>query len=334
MALLESQKFYKDVDANKLAPIVLIFGDEPYLIHSSVEYLKARYVDLNSADFNFNQYYAADTEPTVIREVVETLPVFCEKRVVIIRNVQDFKESEWKELELLFTQPVDSTLLVLVGDKIDKRKKNYKNLIDAFSALECKKPYDNEIPRWINSFAQQYKIKLTTAAVHRLHRLVGNNLTELYAQMEKLFNYVGEGGTLDVSEVNFVVSNSKEDSIFDFTKAIGQRDRVQALEKIINLLDQGQSEVGIITMLSRHVHTLMTVRGGLDQGFGGTKLANLAKVSPYFIDEYIAQAKKWTLTQLEDSLVLLHETDKALKSSSQNSHIWLQNLVLKACELK
>lgn len=333
MAIIDQNKFYKDLEAGNVTPVYFIFGDEPFLIDQCVNRFKYGLLDENSFDFNYSLFYAGDADIQSIKDTVETLPVFAQRRVVILKNSHELKDSEWNELEPLFKNPVDSTVFVLFADKIDKRKKQFKNIIDTSSAIEFKKPYDNEIPRWINYYAQAYELKLTQAAVHRLHRLVGNNLSEIYAQLEKIKIYLDGGQNVDVEHVNAVVSNSREENVFDFTKAVGQKDRVRALEQIVNLLDQGQSEIGIVNLLARHMRILLTVRTGMDQGIGGAKLANIANVSPYFIDEYCAQAKGWPVRKLEDSLVLLGETDKALKSSPLSSHIWLENLVLKSCSM-
>lgn len=333
MAIIDQNKFYKDLETGNVSPVYFIFGDEPFLIDQCVNRFKYGLLDENSFDFNYSLFYASDSDVQSIKDTVETLPVFAQRRVVILKNSQELKESEWNELEPLFKNPVESTVFVLFADKIDKRKKHFKNIIETASSLEFKKPYDNEIPRWINYYAGQNELKLTQAAVHRLHRLVGNNLTEIYAQLEKIKVYLDGGNSVDVEQVNAVVSNSREESIFDFTKAVGQKDRVRALEQIVNLLDQGQNEIGIVNLLARHMRILLTVRTGMDQGIGGTKLANLANVSPYFIDEYCMQAKGWPVRKLEDSLVLLGETDKALKSSPLSSHIWLENMVLKSCSM-
>lgn len=338
MAIIDQNKFYKDLETGHVSPVYFIFGDEPFLIDQCVNRFKYGLLEENSLDFNFSLFYASDADVQNIKETVETLPVFCQRRVVILKNAQELKDAEWIELEPLFKKPVDSTVFVLFADKIDKRKKHFKNLMEAASSIEFKKPYDNEIPRWINYYASQCGLKLTQAAIHRLHRLVGNNLSEIYSQLEKIKSYLdggplNSGTNVDVEHVNAVVSNSREENVFDFTKAIGQKDRVRALEQIVNLLDQGQSEIGIVSLLARHMRILLTVRSGLDQGIGGAKLAHMANVSPYFIEEYSAQAKIWPLRKLEDSLVLLNETDKALKSSPLSSHIWLENLVLKSCAM-
>ncbi|MBC7456675.1 MAG: DNA polymerase III subunit delta, partial [Bdellovibrionaceae bacterium] len=195
------------------------------------------------------------------------------------------------------------------------------------------KPYDNQVPQWINYLAQNYELKFSQDAIHRLHRLVGNNLSELNNQIEKIKNYVGDRSVVDVADVNSVVSNSREESVFDFTKAIGKKDRISALEQLVQLIDQGQNEIGIVALLARHMRILLTVRSGLDQGIGGAKLASVAQVPAYFIEGYCDQARHWPVRKIEEALVVLSDTDKALKSSPISSHIWLENMVLKSCSL-
>jgi DNA polymerase-3 subunit delta len=176
-------------------------------------------------------------------------------------------------------------------------------------------------------------LKITNDAIHRLYRLVGNNLSELENQIFKIQDYIGAKQVIEVDDVNSVVSFSREESVFDFTKAIGQKDRVKALEQLVSLMDQGQSEAGIIALLARHMRVLLTVRAGMDQGIGGAKLASLAQIPSYFIESYCDQARVWSPRKIEEALIVLHETDKALKSSPLSSHIWLENMVLKSCSL-
>lgn len=333
MAIVDSQLIYKDLDSKKLKPIYFFFGEEPFLLNQLPERFKIALLDENTYDFNFSLFYAADADVNVIKDTIETLPVMANSRLVIIKNVNEFKDSEWADLHELFSKPVESTVLVMLADKVDKRKKGMKFLMDNAVCSEFKKPYDNQVPQWINFLANNYSLKLSQEATHRLHRLVGNNLSELNNQIEKIKNFVGEKTVIDVTDVNSVVSNSREESVFDFTKAIGKKDRVSALEQLVQLIDQGQNEIGIVTLLARHMRILLTVRSGLDQGIGGAKLASMAQVPAYFIEGYCDQARLWPVKKIEDALVVLGDTDRALKSSPISSHIWLENMVLKSCSL-
>ncbi len=333
MAVLDQQKLYKELDAKKFHAIYFLFGDEPYLLNQCVDRFKFAVLDENTMDFNYALFYAGDIDITTVKDTVETLPVFTSHRLIILKNAHELKETELNQLEPILENPVESSVLVIFAEKVDKRKKAIKILFEKAQCVEFKKPYENQIPQWISHLCQNFDLKISNEAIHRLHRLVGNNLTELNNQIAKIQAYLGEKKNIDVSDVNSVVSFSREESIFDFTKAIGQKDRVKALEQLVALLDQGQNEVGIINLLARHVRLLITVRSGLDQGLGGAKLASVAQVPSYFIESYCDQAKRWPCRKLEEALVVLQETDRALKSSPVSSHIWLENMVLKSCSL-
>ncbi len=333
MAVIDQQKLYKDLESKNFQSIYFLFGDEPYLLNQCVDRFKYAVLDENTFDFNYSLFYSSDADITTVKDTVETLPVFTSHRLIILKNAHELKDSELIQLEPILENPVDSSVFVIFAEKVDKRKKAIKILLDKAVCVEFKKPYDNQVPQWISHLAQNLGMKITTDAIHRLHRLVGNNLSELDNQLQKIQQFLGVKTAIELADVNAVVSFSREENIFDFTRAIGQKDRVKALEQLVSLLDQGQNEVGIVHLLSRHIRMLLTVRSGMDQGLGGAKLASLAQVPSYFIESYCDQARLWPIRKLEDALVVLHETDKALKSSPVSSHIWLENMVLKSCSL-
>lgn len=333
MAVFDPPKLYKDLETQKFHPIYFLFGDEPYLLNQCVRRFKYSVLDESTMDFNFSLFYAADAEVETIKDAVETLPVFTSQRLVILKNAHELKDAELLQLEPLLENPVPSTVFVILADKIDKRKRAIKLLLDHAFCVEFKKPYENQVPQWIMHLAQNVGLKITNDAIHRLYRLVGNNLSELENQIFKIQDYIGTKLTIEIGDVNAVVCFSREESVFDFTKAIGQKDRVKALEQLVSLMDQGQSEAGIVALLARHMRVLLTVRAGMDQGIGGAKLASLAQIPSYFIESYCDQARFWAPRKIEEALTVLHETDKALKSSPLSSHIWLENMVLKSCSL-
>jgi DNA polymerase-3 subunit delta len=331
MPTIEAKQFYAEVDEGRCAPLYFLFGDEPYLLNQSVGRLKNTVVNEATADFNLNVYYAADSEVSVIRDSVEMLAMMAPRRLVIVKEAQDLTDKEWSSLESLFEKPVESTVFVLTASRIDRRKKSVKMLLEKAHAVEFKRPYDNQIPTWINYIAGTHEVEISEEAIHLLHKLVGSHLQEIDSEVRKLKDFLGERKRIEVSDVSQVVSHVREESVFDLTRAIGENDRVKALEYLVHLMDQGQNEVGIITMIARHVRLLLKVKKGQEQGLYGAKLAQTVQVPPYFLNEYIEQGKAWNPKRLEDMLMLLDDTDKALKSSPLSSHIWLENLILKGC---
>lgn len=331
MAVIDAQKFYRDLEKGQLAPLYFLFGEEPYLLNQSVDRFKFAVLNEGAIDFNYSLFYASDADVGVVRDAVETLPMMAARRLVILKESQELTDKEWAELEPLIENAVDSTVFVLLASRVDKRKKFIRSLLDKAECVEFKKPYENQIPSWINYIAQSLGLTISNEAIHLLHKLAGHHLTEIEGELKKLGEYVEGQRRIEVADVAAVVSRSKEENVFDFTKAIGENDRVKALEHLVHLLDQGQNEIGIISLVARHVRILLTVKKGMDEGLQGAKLAHYAQVPPYFLETYTDQSRRWTAKKLEQTLVVLSETDKALKSSPLSSHIWLENMVLKTC---
>lgn len=131
---LEPQQLYsqieKSLESQTFHPLYFFFGEEPYLINQAVNYIKVCALHGGAADFNYSSYYASDADVLQVRDEVETLPMMAPRRLVILREVQDLTDKEWAELEPLFETPVESTVFVLVGSKIDKRKKFFKHLYE------------------------------------------------------------------------------------------------------------------------------------------------------------------------------------------------------------
>lgn len=331
MPLIDSQKFYREIDSGKIAPFYFIFGEENYLIQQCIDRIKYHTLVPGMEDFNFTQFYAHDAEIHKILDEVDTLPMMVERRLVIVKEAQDFNDKEWAEIEKKCVHPVESTVFVLVAGKIDKRKKYFREIFEQSQAIEIRKPFDNQIPTWINYIAKQLELHMTHDAILTLHRLVGNQLTDIEIELKKLGEYVNWSRKIEMADVTNVIQRSKEENVFDFTKAIGQNDRVKALEHLVHLIDQGQSETGIVALVARHLRILLLVTKGLSEGLGGQKLAHFAQVSPYFLDNYVEQARSWNQKRLEIALASLSEVDRQLKSSSLEGRYWLEDFVLKNC---
>lgn len=331
MPLIDSQKFYREIDSGKVAPFYFVFGEENYLIQQCLDRIKYHVLVPGMEDFNYTQFYAHDAEIHRILDEVDTLPMMAERRLVVVKESQDLTDKEWVEIEKKCINPVESSVFVLIAGKIDKRKKHFKLIFENAQTIEIRKPFENQIPTWINYIAKQLDLQITYDAILTLHRLVGNQLTDIEIELKKLGEYVNWSRKIEVNDVTSVIHRSKEENVFDFTKAIGQNDRVKAIEHLVHLIDQGQNETGIVSLVARHLRILLLVTKGLSEGLGGQKLAHFAQVSPYFLENYVEQARSWTQERLEAALSSLSDVDRKLKSSSIDGRYWLEDFVLKNC---
>ncbi len=324
----------------EFAPLYSLFGEENFLADRAKEEIIEAIVPEGMRDFNLNVFDAADCDVARVRDALETLPMMSPNRLVVLTNADKLKDKEWEILQPLIENPHAGTVLVVTATKVDKRKKNWKRLLEYGVALECKRPYENQIPEWIDFLSARHAVKFNEEAASALQQIVGSNLSDLDGEIRKISIYCGgknsSGGArkivnASVEDVTKVASPVKIESVFDFAEAVGRNDRARALVCLANLLDQGQNEIGIIALVARHVRILRSMIEGLREGLSGARLASKAGVSPFFVREYTEQARLWTPTKVDQTLEALFDTDRALKTSPVVSHIWLESFIVRVC---
>lgn len=337
MSQIDAQQFYisveKSLESGIFSPIYFFYGDEPYLISQSLNYIKTCALHKGAADFNFACFYASEFDADRVRDEVETLPMMAPRRVIVLKEVQDISDKKWLSLETLIENPVSSSVLILVGSKIDKRRRIFKLLLEKAISVEFKKPFENQIPGWIRRICNLHNLIIHDDAVQQLHRLVGNQLFEIENEVNKLQVFLGERNEITPEDVLKCVSRRREENVFELTASFAQGNQVESLEHLVQLLDQGQNEIGIVQLIARHMRILLLIKQGQEFGYSGSRLAQHAQVPNYYLKEYIDQARLWSTKKIENCLLVLSDTDRALKSSPVSSHIWLENLILRACDL-
>lgn len=312
-------------------PIYVVVGEDYFLVNEAVQGLKQTILADGAVDFNYDQFFAGDDDTVKIRDTIEMLPMMSARRMVLVRQVHQWKEKDWGVIESLLREPVDSTALVLVADKIDKRKKIFKILEEKAATIELKRPYDNQLAVWIEYIAAKHGMKIQPEAVSLLRQLIGANLTELNNSVLKLQSFLGEEKNISAESVLRVVSRSRVDNVFELTNAIGRQDRAGALQALANLLDQGQSEVGAVAMIARHLRVLSAIQEGAKGGLSPAQICAKVGIPQFFLKDYQSQVRFWPESKMNRTVVALKNTDKALKSSPLSAHIWLENFIVHSC---
>lgn len=327
------QRLNESISRGEIYPLYLFFGDETFLIEEALSTIEQCALGEGLRDFNFNTLYGGETDAAEIRDAVETLPMMSQVRVVVLKDAHELSDKHWEQLMPLIEEPVPTTAFICVANKIDKRKKHIKRFCERGVVVEFKRPFDNQIPDWIKVLAKRHDIKMSGEVVELFHQLVGSNLQDINAELIKLRQYLGEKKQASVDDVLKAVSRVRLESVFDLTDAIGRGDRARALYCLVNLLDNGQNEVGILALISRHIRILKLVHEGMKEGLSGPKLSSRAGISPYFLKSYMEQARAWSERKIERTFQALLDTDRALKSSPVAAHIWLENFIVHTCDL-
>ncbi|MBI1823321.1 MAG: hypothetical protein HYR80_04320 [Nitrospirae bacterium] len=126
-------------------PLILLHGEEEYLIADWVKKIKDGLIEPGLTEFNFNLFYGSDLDMGELLSLVQTFPLLSEKRVVIIKEGELIPAKELEKLIPYMDSPMDSTCLVFLASKVDMRKSFFIRFKEKGRVISCQKLYENQI---------------------------------------------------------------------------------------------------------------------------------------------------------------------------------------------
>lgn len=183
--------FYRQLDAVP-PPLILLYGQEPFLVEQVVQRIRAAVLGDEKDDFNDHQFSGKGARIDEILDVAQTYPVFAPRRLVTVRSFQDMQAQEQEKLSGYLDQPSPETCLLLLADKIDNRRKIYQQFKKCGIILKCDPLTDREIPDYIRRLLLQRGAKITGEALNLFCSLVSTSLHEIQGEIDKLLLFIGE----------------------------------------------------------------------------------------------------------------------------------------------
>jgi len=320
------------VKGGKFPSLLLLYGEEAYFVEEAVRLVCAAAVSPENRDFNFSLFHGRDFKAAELIDQANTFPVFAERRLVLLKDVHDASADQLEQLADYLNDPVPETLLLVTGGKIDSRRKFFKKFKQAGQSVEFKRVYDNQLPSLVRDIARERGVTFTADSLPAFCRRVGTNLVEVSGELEKLISYLGERNLVEEEDVAAVVSDTRVESVFDLTDALGEGERAQALRLLSRLLDDGQAPLMVLAMLTRHFRQLWKARELVERRTPQNDLARQVGVSPYFLKGLVRQSSYYDASDYRSLFERFLATDIALKSSGGEPRALMEQLVLEICQ--
>jgi DNA polymerase III subunit delta len=260
--------------------------------------------------FNYEVIDGKGATANAIAGAARTLPMMAPRRMVLVRDISAVPGGELGKLVNYLDDPSETTVLLAVTAKVDKRIKFFARAKKLGFLHELIAPR-NPTP-WLRQEARARGINLSAAAASRMVDVIGADLSRLALSLDQLALYAGDRA-IEVDHVDDLIAQTRERTVFELTDAIGLGDRPRALTALAALFDQRQSAIGVVMMLARHVRQLAMAHASIQQRQPKAELARSLGVPPFIVDKIVAQARRMSAASLDRALSRLAETDYALK---------------------
>jgi len=328
MAGSSLERAYRSLKAGEIAPAYYLTGDEDVLKDELVTAIIDAAVEPAARDFNLDVRSAGDLDGETLHALIETPPMLAERRVVVIRGLDQWRKQAkiWDVLRAFLDRPSPSTVLILThaaGQKPDAQVARRSEHVE----IPSLKP--DQVHRWVTRRAQRRALTFDGAAAAHLVDAVGGDLSILAMEIEKLAAAAPANGSVDAAFVADLVGVRRGETIHDWVDAAVARDIARATALVEPVL--AQSGVSAVQMVAALGTALVGVRLGralLDRGSAPARverelLEAIRDARPARIRRWGEEARRWTTaaglwtsSALDDALRSAFEADRALKSTT------------------
>ena len=341
--------FYKQVEAGQAKGVYLFEGEEEYIKKEAVKTLREALLPVGLEALNESVYDGGDI--TRIIESAETLPVMCDKRLVLVMDwppiMRKSKEesdddapkapdarkqsgSELSRLKEWIPNAPETCVTVFYVHGTCSNTKAFENAqIVSFPYLE-----GADLTGWMKKQAKKYKKILLPGAIDLITFLAGTELTRLEGEISKVCAYAGDRDEIDEECVRAVIAPNVESNIFEMIDALMAGNAKKAYEILNAMLDAGENCVMILSMITRQLRLLTNVRYMQDSRMPYDEIKRYTGFkSDYAVRKMTQQASRISADRLKERYQQSVNFDFEVKSGKIRDRLAVDRMIVTLCEL-
>ncbi len=326
----------REIEAGKPRPVYVVVGDEQVFAARVVAAARKHVVDAATAGFNVDVFEAGETPVNKIVDSANTMPMMARRRLIILRSVERLEKSEEKAksspsdaLAEYVQSPSPSTVMLIVGSKLDGRRKLATVAKKANILVECAPLRPNMLPLFVREETKRRGHAIASDVADALVDLVGNELASLLDAIERLSLYVGDKQEITEEAVEACIARVRVGSVWGLSDAVAARDRATALRLLNENYDPRDRGLPLHGLLASSIRKMLKLRALLDSGASADEAAKRAGFPPFKAQEAARQAKRFKPGELERAVAIFAEADLALKGSKRPPLLVLEDAIVR-----
>ncbi len=296
------------------------------------------------------------TITAVERDAARAIAAYCAERQATVGAHRD--ESGLVEEFLAAGVPAGNVLLFTAA-AVDRRKRLIKVIREAGMVAEYTVQRERSgalsaesVGEIIDRVAAAHGKKVAPAARRAIVQRAGRDQAQLAMELEKLCLYAADRDVVTEEDVRASVRDLAESWVFDFTRALAQRQAAPAVALLRALFEQGEHPLRLLALIAREVRLLLLARDCLTDTLAGawapgvqynafrdrllprlsdTQREAFGNIHPYALYQCLQNAGRTSTVALQRAVLALQRLDVRFKSSGGDPKLLLESFVLDMC---
>ena len=327
--------FYKSVKDGRWLSIYLFAGPEELNKKKALEALRSAILPAGLEQLN--DATLENCSAQAIIDCAETLPVMCERRIVVVRDWAPLTSGKAKNeeadvtrmLEWLKDAPESCILVFYMTVELDGRKKLATALKKTEGYVEFGHLSGAVLQKWCNQQLKPLGKKISTDAMNELSLMAGQDLTRLSGELTKLAAYTQDAPEITPADVHAVVSPSPEYSVFMILDHLLEGRIAEASKVVASVLQTEPSVVRLVSMLSNQLRINAHMKYTLESGGSMPATLKALNITEYRARHIQRQIRSISASDLQARYRHCVDADYDIKSGRVKDRAALDALMLK-----
>ena len=267
---------------------------------------------------NYSQIKYDSTIPCdKIIEELNTIDMFYDKKIVIVKDFLNIKEQD--PLIDYIEKSKDNNILILSTTSLDERRKIVKVLKEKAKVIDTK---NTNIDTFIKESFKDYEIDYQT--INMLKEYTNNNYQKIEKEIDKLKMLKFDEKKITKEDIKEVTLKDFDTNIFDFLKAINNKNKKEALDIYYKLSQNKEDEIKIIGTLANNYRLLYKIKVLSNTTLDNDIMTKCNIKNPYRLKILKQESYNYSEKYLLNMLKKLSELDIKIKSGQTDKKLGME----------
>lgn len=324
-----------DISRKKFASVYILMGEEPYYLDSLTETLEREVIDEADKDFNCRIFYGADADISAVVASCRQLPVMSPKQLVVLKESQSLQNAKMQleKLAPYVENPNPQTVFVVVykGEALKSTSKLIKGAtVGGGVVFKSNLVRDYQLAGPVRDYCASKKVSIDEKAVTLLCEYIGNPLSKLFGEIDKLIVSTGGSARITSEDIEKNIGISKDFNNFELVKAIANRNYPMAMRIVEYFQNNPKQNPVVVTVATLYkFFSQITEVLFMSDRTDNAMMRALDVKSVYALTDIKAGLRMYNARQAVNIIHALRDLDCRVKGidSFQNEHELLKEMI-------
>jgi len=339
------KELINDINNNKLNTVYLFTGIEKYLIDKTIDMLREKYIDKSFETLNYVVLDGKDIDFDNILDACETLPFMAEKKLVIIKDINEVMENKGTDFDKRlgeYISKLDHYLTLIIIDKsnsLNKTSNIYKAVKKLGGVVEFNKLKGRDLNAWVEKKFKEYNKNISYGNISYFIQSSSystynslNTLYDLENEILKIVNYTQEK-EISKEDIDLVLSRTLDTNIFNLLSYLNRRDSEAALRTFNELYISNEPVQRILAMIIRQIRLMLSYKLYRERGDTEGSIQKKLQIKDYEFKRISKESSSFSKEYLLQALELILRLDIKQKTSSQDEKLALEMLIIQLSQI-